>query len=323
MFRTVLVPVDRSPFAETAIPHAAEVARRNGGTLHLVMVHSITVPDALRAATLPPGGTLDAEIRREEERYLDELAIRVAAKHDVRPLTTLLDGTIAHAIDHFARDNEVDLVVLSTHGRSGLERAWLGSVADRLVRTLTVPLLLVRPELVPEAAEIGGFHRVLVGLDGSALAEDALRAAAALAAPGATCTALRVAVPPQGPGSPYIPDAARVNREILAAAEELAAEYLAELAVRMRGEWSGFETRVVAAHQPARVIVDAAVELQVDLIAIATHGRGPVMRALIGSVTDRVVRLAPVPVLVVPAHASAAHLVTGHRTSMEREVLTG
>lgn len=323
MFRTVLVPVDRSPFAEAAIPHAAEIIRRNSGTLHLVMVHSITVPDALRAATLPPGGTLDTDIRREEERYLDDLALRIAAKHGVRPLTTLLDGTIAPAIDHFARDNDVDLVVLSTHGRSGLERAWLGSVADRLVRTLTVPLLLVRPDLVPEPTDAQRFHRVLVGLDGSALAEDALRAAAALAAPGARCTALRVAVPPHGPGSPYIPDAARVNREMLAAAEDLAAEYLAELAVRVRGEWAAFDTRVVSAHQPARVIVDAAIEIEADVIAIATHGRGPVMRALIGSVTDRVVRLAPVPVLVVPAHASAAHLATGHRTSLEREVLTG
>ncbi len=72
----------------------------------------------------------------------------------------------------------------------------------------------------------------------------------------------------------------------------------------------------------AGTILDVAEELDADLIAIATHGRGPVMRALIGSVTDRVVRLAPVPVLVVPAHAAAAHLVTGHLDSLEREALT-
>jgi nucleotide-binding universal stress UspA family protein len=161
-----------------------------------------------------------------------------------------------------------------------------------------------------------------VGLDGSALAEDALRAAAALARPGARCTAVRVAVPPQGPGSPYIPDAARVNRDILVAMERSAAEYLGTISDRVRGQWGGFDTRVVSAYQPARVLVDTAVELDADLIAIATHGRGPVMRALIGSVTDRVVRLAPVPVLVVPAHASTAHLVTGHIDSREHEALT-
>lgn len=322
MFRNVLVPVDRSPFSEAAIQYGAAIARRNGGSLHLVMVHAISVPDALRAVTLPPEGTLDREIRRSEERYLDELAIRLAADTGIRPVTRLLDGPIAATLDAFARENEMDLIVMSTHGRSGIERAWLGSVADRLVRTLTIPLLLIRPERTLAIGEATPFQRVLVGLDGSALAEDALRAAAAIAAPGARCTAIRVAVPPQGPGSPYIPDAARANRAMLEATEQLANEYLAVLADRVRGDWGAFETRVVAAHQPARVLVDAAVELDADLIAIATHGRGPVMRALIGSVTDRVVRMAPVPVLVVPAHASAAHLVTGHAASIEREVLT-
>lgn len=322
MFRNVLVPVDRSPFAETAIPYAASVARSHGGSLHIAMVHAISVPDAMRAVTLPADGSLDRDIRFEEERYLEDLATRVSGEYGVQATTALLDGTIAASLESYAQEHELDLVVLSTHGRSGLERAWLGSVADRLVRTLTVPLLLVRPDTTMTVEKAPVFERVLVGLDGSALAEDALRAAHALASPGARCTALRVAVPPHGPGSPYIPDAARVNRAMLAAAEQDAAGYLAALAPQVRGDWAEFDTRVVTAHQPSRVLVDASVELDADLIAIATHGRGPVMRALIGSVTDRVVRLSQVPVLVVPAHASAARLATGHMDSLEREALT-
>lgn len=319
MYRHIVVPVDRSPFAERAIPLAAAVAGRQGGMLHLVMVHSIAVPDAVQGYPLPVDGSFDLAARREEEEYLLKLAEKVATTHAIRPDTRILEGPVAPAIEAFTTSIGADLVVLSTHGRSGLERAWLGSVADRLVRRLSVPLLLVRPTQGPVA--VPRFERILVGLDGSVLAEDALRAARAIAGSGGRCTVLRVAVPPQLPGSPYVPDAARANRDAMESAECTAREYVNDIEHRVRGDWASFETRVVSAYQPARAIVEIAAEANADLIAIATHGRGPVMRALIGSVTDRVIRTATVPVLVVPAKAAVAGLATGHRDSMEMSAL--
>lgn len=318
MYRHIIVPVDRSPFAEKAIPFGAAIARRHGGTLHLVMVHTLAVPDAVTAMPLPADGTFDLAARREEEAYLAKLAGDVAMELAITPETRLLEGPVAASIEEYADAAGADLVVLSTHGRSGLERAWLGSIADRLVRKLTIPLLLVRPNAAMPEPRVA---RVLVGLDGSLLAEDALRAARVIAGPGGTCTAVRVAVPPQLPGSPYVPDAARANRDALHSTECAAREYLDDIAHRVRGDWGAFATRVVTAYQPARALTDLAVELDADLIAIATHGRGPVMRALIGSVTDRVIRTSTVPVLVVPAKASAAGLATGHRESLETSTL--
>lgn len=316
MFRNILVPVDRSAFAEAAIPYAAGLVRRNRGTLHLAMVHTIVLPEALRTAT-PPGDALDREVLDGEQQYLDELAARIAAEYEIEPVVALLDGAIAQSLSTCASEREIDLVVLSTHGRGGLERAWLGSVADRLVRTLDVPLLLIRPDR--EGIEIPDplFGRIVVGLDGSRLAEDAFCAAAALAVPGARVTGVRVVIPLIGPASPYIPEAAHADHEVLEVIERKAADYLAKLRDRLRCKLDAFDTRVVAAFQPARALVDTAEEVGADLIAVGTHGRRPLMRALIGSVADRVIRLSPIPVLVVPLDAARAGLATGRVEGLE------
>lgn len=320
MFRNVLVPVDRSAFAETALPFGAAIARRNMGALHIAMVHAISVPDALRGAPVPLDVSYDLEIRRQEQEYLEALAARVASEYAIQPRITLLDGQIAGSIEAHARAIDADLVVMSTHGRGGIQRAWLGSVADRLLRSLSIPALLIRPTTgatLPEPT----FRNVLVGLDGSALSEGALRAAGAIAGAAARCTALRVAVPPLNPGTPYIPDAARVNRAALEATVKEAREYVDGLAHRIRGEWASFETAVLPAYHAADVLLEAANELKVDLIAIATHGRGPIVRAIIGSVADKVIRGATQPVLVVPEQALVSGLATGHGATLERDAL--
>ena len=322
MFRNVLVPVDRSPFAETAIPQAAAIARRCGGKLHIVMVHAITVPDAMRGAPLPLDASLDLEIRNDEQKYLESLASRCATDHAIRPQTILLDGAVASTIDAHCHAIDADLVVISTHGRTGIERAWLGSVADRLIRRLSIPVLLIRPRdgvAVPFEPTI---EHILVGLDGSMLAEGALRAASAIAGPTTRCTALRVAVPPRNPGSPYIPDAARANREALETSVRAARAYLDALSHRVRGNWQSFDVAVLTAWRPAEAILEAAKGLDADTIAVATQGHGPIVRAMIGSVADEVIRGSSVPVLVVPAHCVEAKLTMGHEDSLELAVLT-
>jgi nucleotide-binding universal stress UspA family protein len=322
MFRNVLVPVDRSSFAETAIPQAAAIARRCGGKLHLVMVHAITVPDAIRGAPLPFDASLDLGIRRNEQKYLEALASRVATDHAILPETVLLDGAIASAIDAHCHAIDADLVVISTHGRTGVQRAWLGSVADRLIRRLSIPVLLIRPRAdVAEPFEPTIKH-ILVGLDGSRLAEGALAAASAIAGTETRCTALRVAVPPRNPGSPYIPDAARANRDALETSVRAARAYLDALSHRVRSNWASLDVAVLTSWRPAEAILEAAKGLDADLIAVATQGHGPIVRAVIGSVADEVIRGSTVPVLVVPAHCVEAKLTMGHEDSLEIGVLT-
>jgi nucleotide-binding universal stress UspA family protein len=316
MFRNVMVTVDRSPFSESAIPYAATIARRAGGALHVVLVHAVSIPDALRGAPVALDTGLDLEIQRAEREYLDQLSERIATEHAIEPKTTLLEGSIAASIDRHARDSDIDLVVLTTHGRGGLGRAWLGSVTDRLIRRLMVPMLVIRPPEQGAAPPDPVFRHVLVALDGSELAEGALLAALSLTGGKASCTAVRVGVPTMGPGSAYIPDAARINREEIEFRNAAARSYLELLATRTRGEWDHFDIAVLTAYNAAGALIEASHEMKADLIAIATHGRGPVTRALIGSVADKVIRGAEVPVLVVPATAVDAGLAAGHEESM-------
>lgn len=316
MFRNVLVPVDRSPFSEAAIPHAAAIARRAGGALHIALVHAVSVPDALKGAPVALETGLDLEIQQAEREYLDRLAERIATEHAIQPKTVLLDGPIATSIEQHGRDIEADLLVMSTHGRGGIGRAWLGSIADRLIRRASIPMLIIRPEEGAGLPEEPEYRHVMIALDGSELAEGALLAALTLTGGHAKCTAVRVAVPTIGPSSAYIPDASRVNREEIEFRNAAARSYLDLLTRRVRGEWDEFEVAVLTAYNAAGALIEAAREMKVDLIALSTHGRGPVTRALIGSVADKVIRGADVPVLVVPAAAVDTGLAAGHEESL-------
>jgi nucleotide-binding universal stress UspA family protein len=197
---------------------------------------------------------------------------------------------------------------MATRGRGPLGRFWLGSVADRLVRQASIPIVLVQPkDVAPDLVIEPMIRRVLIPLDGSELAEQILEPALALGqAIPAEYTLLRV-VKQMTPAS-YDPANKRVSglREShMKQLQELdrqhwteAQEYLERAAERLRARSLTVQTRVVAHEQPAAAILDDAQQHPVDLIALATHGRGGLKRLLLGSVADKVLRGATIPVLV-------------------------
>jgi nucleotide-binding universal stress UspA family protein len=287
MFRTIVILLDGSPFAEQALPWALHLARRAGASLELVRGHVLYALTQPAAAWAPFDPVAEADCKQEERAYLDAVAHRVADAAPVSITETLVDGLETEGILQRVRDGRADLVVMATHGRGPLGRFFLGSVADVLVRETSVPVLLVRPHgagLDSGAAA----EDVLVPLDGSPLAEQILGPAADLARlAGARCTLLRV-----------LPPATFSGRS--AALEEVphtrALAYLEAVAERLRGQGLSVQTRVVVAARPARAILREAREGTV--IALATHGRGGVPRVVLGSVADKVIRAAPGPVLV-------------------------
>jgi len=307
MYNRILVPVDRSAFAENALVHAVAVAKRSGGAIHLVMVHTSVRPEAVRPAPVVFETGFDSLLVREEEEYLEALARSLSADHGVNVNTMLLEGAVSNAISRHTREAGIDLVVMSTHGHGGLKRAWLGSNADRLLRRLRVPMLLVRPlDSITPVAAVESYRNVLIALDGSSIAEAALGAVAGLPfAEDATCTLLRIAVAPMLPTSPYVPDAARENRELTEERNEEAARYLEAIAPRAAEHWPVIDRHVVSAYRPAEAILEHADRLRADLIVIGTHGRARVARAVLGSVADKVIRGADVPVFVYPGRALA------------------
>ncbi|MEO5815780.1 MAG: universal stress protein, partial [Gemmatimonadaceae bacterium] len=200
------------------------------------------------------------------------------------------------------------------HGRGGLSRAWLGSVADRLIRARPSPVLLVRPDSDRPQQAKWPPARVLVPLDSTPLSEEVFPPLAELVGPGGTEFVLLRVVEPFPPLEPFPDVAIMVDRAATQAALDAAnaehfkaaGDYLEGTAARLRQNGMRVRTHVAAHSSAARAVLEYANETGVDLIALATHGRAALARAFMGSVADKVMRGATVPVLIVPPPRTAA-----------------
>ena len=300
MDRRVLVPLDGSPFAEHALPYAALAAARRQASLELVLVHSSYSVATMDAAIHETIDRWQTDQRQREADYLQAAAARVSAERGVAVRPVLLTGSVADALAHYAERTRPDLIVMTTHGRGGLERVWLGSIADALIRQVSAPVLLIRPtDLTPSfAADAPLFRHLVVALDGTPLAEHALQTVQALAEENTRLSLLRVVMPPRRPVSSYPPHAAVLNQQLTEERARDAEEYLTETAARLRDRYPRVAAHVLTDSHPAAAIVHWAREHAADGIALSTHGRAPALRLLLGSITDEVVRKGSVPVLV-------------------------
>ncbi len=305
MIRSIMVPLDGSHFAEWALPRAVALARPAGSSIELVSVH---VPFALRATPDGSGFTveMDESAARMLQTYLGETCARIAAVTDGKVTTTVLTGPVRDELIEHAERMNPDLIVMTTHGRGALQRLWLGSVADALVRHARQPVLLVRPEedavIDPGAGEV--FRNILVPLDGSQNAEAILPTVFELGDPShAAYTFVQIVQPPYVMSSPYgafpppRPDDRLLN-DLCVAAEA----YLADVAREHAKPQRRITTHVGVDSMVAGAILAEAERSNADLVAIATHGRGAVGRFVLGSIADKVVRGARTATLVHRAH---------------------
>lgn len=299
MFQTILVPLDGSTFSEHALPVALDMARRSGARLHLVQVH-----EPLAAQVYPDGLPVyddrwDGAVRAQTEEYLRSVAHRCMERAGVRPVTELLDGPVSSAISTYAAELGAELVVMTTHGRGGISRAWVGSVADALVRRSPVPVLLIRPKAheVDWTATATARH-ILIPLDGSELAEGIFEPALRLAQlVGARHTLLRVVLPVpffsgQLGGVPAFDENGAVQ------SRDTASAYLNRVAEPLRARGADVAVDTMIHTVPALGILDYAAANAVDMIAMATHGRGGWSRVALGSVADKVMRGTMMPVML-------------------------
>jgi nucleotide-binding universal stress UspA family protein len=298
MYRSLLLPLDGSALAEHALPWALSIARRAGATLHVALVH-VSAP-VLYADSLPLGDVWDTKHLHQERAYLDGVVRRLAAASAVPVTATLLEGpVVADTLSGQATATGADLVVLTSHGRGPLSRFWLGSVADEMMRRAAPPLLLVRPrEAAPDFTAEPVLRHLLIPLDGSALAEQVLEPAVAL---GRLMQADYALVRSYGPR--VSPGLDPLTYALLAGGsgerqEAEARAYLDRVAEQLKNQGLEVRTHVVFGQHPASAILDTAQRLAVDGIALATHGRRGLPRLLLGSVADKVLRGASVPVLV-------------------------
>jgi nucleotide-binding universal stress UspA family protein len=319
MYQKILVPLDGSPFSEEILPLAIGAARRTGAELRLVHVME------------PFLGRMIIESATGVEQQLNTLASRVASTGQVTARAELLVGKAIPELGGYITKEAIDLVILATHGWGGLQRAWLGSVTDALVRMAAIPLLTSRPRTgtprptpppatppgtgedagaaVTAAAQTPAGKALLEGsiatrplltLDGSTLAETAIEPLLDLVGPDADYTLLRVVqlpIPPDAATATWAPE---LWQDQIPALQRDALEYLDQVAARIAPRVRNVQTVVLTELSPAPAILDFAARQQIDLIALSTRGHGGLRRLALGSVADKVLRGAEVPVLVVP-----------------------
>jgi len=308
MYRKILVPLDGSSFAEHALPLAVALARRSRAGIHLVTV-TTPITAAYLEGVFIGSADLEAEAATQRQGYLEAVMARLRERIDV-PLTgEVVHGEVSSTLCDLAGTGEYDLVVMATHGRSPFGRFWLGSVANDMIRHATLPLLLLRPgDEPPKLEEEPDLTRVIVPLDGTKLAEQILEPAVALAGlvPGAEIVLVR-AVPPVLPidvapeGMETATEAEHLLREMEMMQRDLEREagtYLNEIARRLEVRGLRVRTHVVVEDRPDEAILHEAEDEHAGLIALETHGRSGFSRLLHGSITDKVVRSAHVPILV-------------------------
>lgn len=316
MYRAILVPLDGSPLSEEALPLAAEIARRSGATLHLALVSVRTMAAPIYVEGYP---VIDEDLhslgRLHDQAYLEQTRDRLRAEQEF-PVTTVVldplegdnfDQTVPGILASYVAANQIDLIVMTTHGRGGFTRLWLGSVTDALIRLSPAPILVLRSqERAPEARQPAPPRRILIPLDGSARSEAILEPALALGRLlGAEYTLLRVVVPAVlSPAAPFTTPT-DFNPERTMRDREEAQRYLEQVAARLTDAGATVRTRVVVSDQVALTILEESQREGSDLIAMSTAGRSGIRRLLIGSVADKVLRRGEVPLLVHRGEATA------------------
>lgn len=292
MIKTILVPLDGSPLAESVLPYAVEIGRRARASLLL-----LTAIDEVGAWSEFPTKPDEGKETARAQAYLEAKRRQLEAQGlEVR--TEIAYGPPAEEILERAANRDAGLIAMSTHGRSGISRWIMGSVADKVLHGTHRPLLLVRATGQEQKARSPEIRRILVPLDGSPLAESVLPFVVDLARIFKASLTLFHAVTPVA-AYPGLETAQVRMGDVLDALQSQAEQFLTQVARRLEGQGIGRVDRLVSVGFTVDQIVGAASQAQADLIALATHGRSGLGRWIMGSVANAVVCRTNLPCLVI------------------------
>jgi nucleotide-binding universal stress UspA family protein len=308
--KNILVPVDFSPISEGAIETAQRLAMRSGATVHLVHVHEYFYSVGFMTPGAPVPASMITFRQDDADRAQKQLA-NLAKNHGI-PITNCYvrnDIPVFNGVCKAAKQTDADLIVLQTHGRTGIARIFEGSQAERIVQHSPCPVLVVRERrrktnrISSRAKTSDSIDTILVPVDFSRSSFKALEYAIDFADRVAArlvvfhSVHLDLAFTADGYAMcdlSALIDGARRN------AEKQMQEFVRSAKFRA----VKFETAFKMG-SPALEICNFAEKRDVDLIITATHGRTGLKHMLMGSVAERVVRHAQRPVLVVPSHPAA------------------
>ena len=287
----ILVPLGGSAYAEQAVDVAVQLAKTFGGHITLVTVLRTREPHPAD----PQAQEALAMVKREKEAYLRGVVERVE-KQGVEAAYEVGVGPIAEVLNHLVAERGVDLLVMTTHSKSAFHRWLMGSKASKILQLVNVPILVFRPQHESGARRLA-FRRLLVPLDGSALAERVLPYTRALAeAFGGKVILLGV---PEIPDPALYGTMADIVAQLRAQAEAKLRAYLNAVVAALQESGVAVEM-TIAGHEPPQAILAVGDEKDVDLIMLTSHGHGAQDAVLLGSTAERVVHHSQRPVFLTP-----------------------
>jgi nucleotide-binding universal stress UspA family protein len=293
MYERVLVPLDGSPFAENILSHLTRLL--SPATSEIILIGVLESHRYMRSMYeyVPEDAMID--IREHYSVYFDGVRKQLQSQGYV-VTAHLAEGDAAQQVLEIAQTNHADLIAMTTHGRSGIARWALGSVTERILHATVLPVLLVRQSAHNPNVRS---KRIMLPLDGSELAEQALPYAAVLAkATGAELELVHIISPSDLEYTieerPYRTERQRAAEKLFALAET----YLQRIVVQLEAETIPCQTKSEYG-EIAETLSQLAERDEVDLIVMSTHGRSGLNRWVYGSVTNRLIREVTCPILVV------------------------
>jgi nucleotide-binding universal stress UspA family protein len=292
----ILAPLDGSGEAEGILPYLRDLAPRFGSHVHILGVGI---------------GRKTRRVNRLLEDYINRIA-KGLHSDNIKAEPVIRYGIAADKILDFTVEKEIDLIIMATHGRSGITRWWMGSVAEKVTSEATAPVLLIRskrPSKTGTAGKLLFLHKILAPLDGSDIGEAALPYAETLATnSGASISLLQVVSPPGTVEASLLggPD----WRKFVRAMHDAGVDYLKSISKRLSGKGIKSTYEVVTG-DPADKIVEYTENEKVSLVAMSTHGRTGLARWVLGSVADKVLHGARMPILLVRSPKMVIHKPRG------------
>jgi nucleotide-binding universal stress UspA family protein len=291
--RSIVVPTDFSALANAAAARAATLARLDLAALHVV--HAVTFPLLVNPYEYSVPADLEENVRRAAREKLEQTRKTIETQGVSTVTAEVADSPDpVAAIGQAARAHAADLVVMGTHGRRGLQHAFLGSVTERALRTLDVPVLAVKEDAETAAEPIA---KIALAVDFSPHSDLAVETAAGLAARLSASVDVIHALDLPVDFAPY---RSAAGAELARAIESDASARLANIRKQLEQRGIRVETHCRRG-QPDAVIAAVARETGCQLIAMGTRGRSGLSHILLGSVAERTLRAAPCSVLCVKA----------------------
>jgi nucleotide-binding universal stress UspA family protein len=301
MFNRILLPLDRSALAECVLPHAIAVARAFGSQVTLLHVMETPREARWRRAMDP----LNWQIRKAEATtYLNEVDLRLRAA-GLPTETHLLEGAAAEQVIGFSDTQAAQLIILSSHGQSGLSEWGVSSVVQKIVLRAHTSVMIVRAAqpVAPDVTDLR-YQRILVPLDGTPRAETILPAAATLARAHDVHLVLAhiVQQPPMPRRTPPSREDIELADQLVARNQAEATQYLDQLRSRITGK---VDTRVLVSDRLATTLHDLVDQEKADLVLLSAHGVSSQSRGPYGDVTSNLIAYGTTPLVIMQASSQA------------------